>query len=420
MGGFEPGPEMRHPREAALRAASTPEPSRSLVLSRRAAAGLGGIAATALVWAAATTWYIASRDELAEHVFVRQTELKIGYEDRIAGLSTHLEREVTQNLVERRSFDARIAVIAARQGEIEARQTWLRSAAEQAGIAVGADVPARVPIGHGQAGVRPGSEAWMPAPLPDVNLRLRDDAAPTDAVRQPRDRLSVLERAVNAAAADQAQLTASVGRAARTRLGHLRSALDATGLDLGSATAGEHGIGGPLVAVDARLGSGSIGFALADLGSAVTELRRLDKVAKRLPLAAPVSGEPEQTSGFGTRFDPFTRAPALHTGVDFRAETGTAARATGGGRVVAAEYSGGYGNMVEIDHGSGVATRYGHLMSFAVSPGQRVEAGQIVGLTGSTGRSTGPHLHYETRIGGEPVNPSRFLEAGRLLLGRSG
>jgi murein DD-endopeptidase MepM/ murein hydrolase activator NlpD len=92
-------------------------------------------------------------------------------------------------------------------------------------------------------------------------------------------------------------------------------------------------------------------------------------------------------------------------------------RATAAGRVNVAEYSGGYGNMVEVDHGAGLVTRYGHLSAFTVSPGDRVEVGQIVGLVGSTGRSTGSHLHYETRINGEPVNPVRFLVAGTQIAG---
>lgn len=118
------------------------------------------------------------------------------------------------------------------------------------------------------------------------------------------------------------------------------------------------------------------------------------------------------SSPFGTRLDPFTRGLALHTGLDLRAESGEPARATAPGRVSAADYAGGYGNMVEIDHGHGVVTRFGHLARILVRPGQRVAAGDVVGLVGSTGRSTGAHLHYETRIDGEPVDPQRFLEAG--------
>jgi murein DD-endopeptidase MepM/ murein hydrolase activator NlpD len=105
----------------------------------------------------------------------------------------------------------------------------------------------------------------------------------------------------------------------------------------------------------------------------------------------------------------------MHTGLDFRADHGARVAATGAGRVITAEYSGGYGNLVELDHGNGITTRYAHLASIGVAGDQRVSPGQTLGRVGSTGRSTGPHLHYETRIGGDPVDPQRFLRAGARL-----
>jgi murein DD-endopeptidase MepM/ murein hydrolase activator NlpD len=107
----------------------------------------------------------------------------------------------------------------------------------------------------------------------------------------------------------------------------------------------------------------------------------------------------------------------MHTGIDMRGDRGEPVHATANGKVSIAGREGGYGNMVEIDHGNGFSTRYGHLSAIEVKVGQRVRIGQEIGRIGSTGRSTGPHLHYETRIKGEPVNPQKFLRAG-LRLGR--
>jgi murein DD-endopeptidase MepM/ murein hydrolase activator NlpD len=101
--------------------------------------------------------------------------------------------------------------------------------------------------------------------------------------------------------------------------------------------------------------------------------------------------------------------------VFWRAARGAPARATAGGKVVSAGWAGGYGNMVEIDHGNGLTTRYGHLSAILVNEGQTVEARDVIGKVGSTGRSTGPHLHYEVRVDGEPVDPMRFLRAGEKL-----
>ena len=142
---------------------------------------------------------------------------------------------------------------------------------------------------------------------------------------------------------------------------------------------------------------------------------RLMRAMATVPLRHPVTGELDSSSGFGVRIDPFLNRPAMHTGIDFRGNVGEGVRATASGTVTAAGWSGGYGRMVEIDHGNGLSTRYGHLSEIEVKVGQSVKIGQVVGRLGSTGRSTGPHLHYETRIDGEAVDPDRFLRAGVKL-----
>ncbi|NJO54187.1 MAG: M23 family metallopeptidase, partial [Bacteroidales bacterium] len=151
------------------------------------------------------------------------------------------------------------------------------------------------------------------------------------------------------------------------------------------------------------------------VAAAVDDMRRLEKVVATMPLGRPIGPEAEVTSGFGVRLDPFLRRPALHGGIDFRAETGTPVQATAPGRVKEAGWQSGFGNMVEIDHANGLSTVFAHLSAIEVVEGQRVLAGQSVGRVGSTGRSTGPHLHYETRIAGEAVDPQRFLRAGVRL-----
>jgi len=115
------------------------------------------------------------------------------------------------------------------------------------------------------------------------------------------------------------------------------------------------------------------------------------------------------TSGFGIRPDPFLNVPSMHTGMDFRGNTGDPIRATGSGEVTVAGANGGYGKMVEINHGDGTSTRYAHMSSVAVWPGDTVRGGEILGRVGSTGRSTGPHLHYETLVNGEVVDPCLSL-----------
>ncbi len=149
--------------------------------------------------------------------------------------------------------------------------------------------------------------------------------------------------------------------------------------------------------------------------SPAPQVDRLNRTLALVPYRKPVIGEVEFTSGFGVRSDPFLGRPAMHTGLDFRAATGDPVRATANGKVASSGWMGGYGRMVEIDHGNGLSTRYGHLSEINVKVGDVIKIGQVIGAVGSTGRSTGPHLHYETRIDGDAVDPQKFLRAGVRL-----
>jgi murein DD-endopeptidase MepM/ murein hydrolase activator NlpD len=115
------------------------------------------------------------------------------------------------------------------------------------------------------------------------------------------------------------------------------------------------------------------------------------------------------TGSFGERLDPFSGEGAFHTGVDISSQYGDGVRATADGVVVNASVHSGYGRLVIVDHGFGVATWYGHLSTFAVVPGMRIKRGDVIGYVGVSGRTTGPHVHYEVRINGAPVNPMRYL-----------
>jgi murein DD-endopeptidase MepM/ murein hydrolase activator NlpD len=125
------------------------------------------------------------------------------------------------------------------------------------------------------------------------------------------------------------------------------------------------------------------------------------------------------TSPFGMRRHPILKRLAIHTGIDLRGDSGEPVRATATGKVTIAGRQRGYGNMVEIGHGNGLATRFGHVSEISVKVGQIVRIGEIIGSIGSTGLSTGPHLHYETRVEGDAVDPQKFLRAGIRLSGGS-
>ncbi len=134
-----------------------------------------------------------------------------------------------------------------------------------------------------------------------------------------------------------------------------------------------------------------------------------------IPSVQPVS-QMEFTSNFGIRSDPFQGTARMHAGVDIPGPVGTPIFATADGIIAHADRQGGYGNLVEVNHGKGIATRYGHLSKIVVADNTRVKRGQLIALMGSTGRSTGPHLHYEVRIDGHAVNPVPFLTTADYLM----
>jgi len=138
-----------------------------------------------------------------------------------------------------------------------------------------------------------------------------------------------------------------------------------------------------------------------------TKLQERNQELGAIPSIWPTNGK--MASGFGYRKDPFTYRTEFHTGIDISNRSGTPIYATADGKIVHAKYDGGYGNSILINHRNGINTRYGHLSRFAVKYGQEVKKGQLIGYMGTTGRSTGPHLHYEVIINSKTIDPYKYL-----------
>jgi murein DD-endopeptidase MepM/ murein hydrolase activator NlpD len=175
----------------------------------------------------------------------------------------------------------------------------------------------------------------------------------------------------------------------------------------------------------ARVGTGGVGGPFESVGNASFKAlfdswKKLDQLQDgviAVPSDKPVKTDVAFTSGFGVRSDPFHAGAAMHPGIDLSGAYGTPIYATADGTVLRAGWnSGGYGNLVEIDHGRGITTRYGHMSAILVREGDHVTRGQQVGRMGSTGRSTGNHLHYEVRIDGRAVNPIPFMKSTDYVL----
>lgn len=167
--------------------------------------------------------------------------------------------------------------------------------------------------------------------------------------------------------------------------------------------------GGPLISL-ATSRDGSIDPRFQRFGLSLARMEALERSVAALPQAMPASLE-YISSGFGYRPDPFTGGPDFHGGLDFKGPIGAPIYAAARGKVTFVGQRSGYGNVVEVDHGHGLLTRYAHMSGFRTRVGKEVIPGEMIGLIGNTGRSTGPHLHFEVRINDRPVNPRPFLEA---------
>ena len=415
------------------------------------------------------TAYLVFRDDLIGASYAKRARMQHEYEDRIAALRARLDRVTSRQLLDQQAIETKVQELLARQARLGERGTKMEGLMERArsrGLTVGT---ARIPVPV----ARPKTAEPAPDPVktgsiidPDTNQQLA--AADLFSLRSSKGLANLSEepatittafagskftpeelaktaaeldqnlQIANAAAAFrpisseyktslstsifgevadaigsidviQRQEVDSLRLAAAQRTKKIASTLNRIGVPIPAPVKTQ--VGGPFIPLDP---AGDFEEHLEALDDSLAMLDTLTNTAKRLPLSSPLKGH-AVSSRYGRRVDPFNGRMAMHSGIDFKAPTGTSVRASGGGIVKEAGRKGGYGNVVEIVHRNGYTTRYAHLSRIHVKPGQRIERGQKIGRVGSTGRSTGPHLHYEIRKGGKAINPSRFLEAGKAI-----
>ncbi|RIV92362.1 M23 family peptidase [Aurantiacibacter xanthus] len=204
-------------------------------------------------------------------------------------------------------------------------------------------------------------------------------------------------------------------RFADRRSRRAEEALRSLGLDPASILAQDRvATGGPLELLSTE-SDGSLDPRFERLGLSIARMSALERGLDGVPQVMPADAG-SISSGFGVRHDPFNGHAAMHSGLDFRAPYGSPIHAAAEGEVTFVGFKGGYGRTVEVSHGSGMITRYAHMSRSSAKVGQKVEAGAVIGAIGSSGRSTGPHLHFEVRINGRAVNPRPFLETAPHVL----
>lgn len=398
-----------------------------------AAAGFTGLFTVGYL---AATSYLVLRDDLIGATMARQARMQHDYEDRISALRSQLDRVTSRQLLDQQVVEEKVEKLLEQQMALSLRQGKIGSLldkADEKGTATGSvPVPEARPLAYGkQASLAPpktdslkaletllsGAPAKSPGKTPQPVASapsLLAYAPPQESASERADRVfSTVTRSLKNIETEQLAHIQGLAKDASGQADAITHILRGTGVSVpdGRLASNNSAVGGPFIAADSPE---AFNTSLGELDLALSRLESVRDTARKLPYGNPAPGR-EITSSFGTRMDPFFNRPALHAGIDFRSDIGAPVRASGAGRVITAGYSGGYGNMVEIDHGQGITSRYGHMSRITVSEGDTVSIGEKIGEAGNTGRSTGPHLHYEVRREGNAVDPMRFVNAGIKL-----
>jgi murein DD-endopeptidase MepM/ murein hydrolase activator NlpD len=364
-------------------------------------------------WSITTATYFAFRDDVLTRLVSREAEMQFGYEDRIAELRAQIDRLSSRQLLDQETYEQKLDQVARRQATLESHSAALNALSDPS-VTGSIKPPARNGLSAPQR-----SGPVKPSPLSDASKLEPATARLALTGGDNMDgRLAGMQASLDRIEARHRAMLSALEETYHSRAQRLRGVLADLGVDtkkIAPAPKTQGGIGGPFVAALPPFNATSFDRQLYSVKFARAEIEQLTRSLVSIPVRKPVIGDAEIMSGFGVRIDPFLSRPAMHTGLDIRAEVGDPIQVTANGTVTAAGWSGGYGKMVEVDHGNGFATRYGHMSEIEVKVGQQVKIGQSLGKVGTTGRSTGPHLHYETRIDGEAVDPQKFLNAGSKL-----
>lgn len=383
------------------------------------------------------TAYLVFRDDLISANISRQARIQQLYEDRISSLRTQVDRITSRQMLDQQVMENKVAELIERQQTLNARDSRLAPLLERAGKLQ--PMPPKVEGGEQHTALSSdgdtheiafaGIDPIITGPVPAKNDKksqwnsLGNDLRPSGGISgestiEKSDKiLQTINHALHRIENNQTDKVKNLTDAAYETADNIVETLNSAGLKIDTAGINDANtsMGGPLIPVSpTALVEDDFEVQLQDLDSALDRLDKVRRVVRTIPLANPAPGMPV-TSLYGIRRDPIIGTAAFHSGVDFRAHIGQSVVATATGTVTRAGSNGGYGNMVEIDHGNGFSTRYAHLSRISAREGDKVKYGTVIGEAGNTGRSTGPHIHYEVREKGRPLNPVNFIKAGKQI-----
>ena len=368
----------------------------------------------------AATSYLVMRDDLIGASMARQANIQQEYEDRISALRAQVDRITSRQLLDQQVVEKKVEKLLQQQLALSSRHGLINNLidrAENSGLVDKPDsiAPTDKPDDHAQLQNAESNLSTLIAAVDPKDAKSGAEATQHDSVADRADKLfSAVTFSLKKIEQDQMTKINVLTQGAATTADAIQSILRRTGIDIATTTTeseDQESVGGPYLAPQPE---SQFETSLGNLDLALQRLEDARKQVKSLPFANPAPGK-TITSTFGNRIDPFFGTMAMHAGIDFREPYGEPIHSTGAGTVTAAGPNGSYGNMVEITHGDGIVTRYGHLSRVVAKMGAKIEIGDVIGEAGSTGRSTGTHLHYEVRRDDVAVDPMRFLNAGAKL-----
>ncbi|WP_208988650.1 M23 family metallopeptidase [Labrenzia sp. VG12] len=398
--------------------------------------------ATTLTIAGTIGYYMMRSDMIAE-ASAERTELVLEYQNHIDRLRAEIETLTSRQMVDRETVEIQVMDVLRRQHDLSQRHaivTDLVARAESVGIYLSNDkpLPPQKPsldsrglaaLGGDDNTAIGGESELIDEPVKALGLRdgasksfdpltilqqpISGEAGVPDALKKNSEKQAALDAIKANISEMDVESTAAVDAitvATESRIEEILGITSAITPGVNKALRKQSALGGPFQPITEE----NFPDRLERANAALTALRRVKFTALRLPIKRPIRNG-SVSSSYGPRVDPFLGRLAMHTGIDFKAPYGARVFSSAPGTVLSAKRKGGYGKMVEIRHANGFVTRYAHLSRIQVAEGDHVLAGDLIGNVGSTGRSTGPHLHYEIRRHDKPSNPASFLSAGDKL-----
>jgi murein DD-endopeptidase MepM/ murein hydrolase activator NlpD len=317
------------------------------------------------------------------------------YEDRIAELRVEIDRLHSRQYAQAGDLNLQLQELTQQQEVLLEQHQYVRQLAEKA-----------AELGIVTADLAPAEDADEAAPALMTSTLIGSSAV-------ARDDIEAAAAAVDEMMTDSRLALAAISEGANAATANIVTEL--RGIGIRPELQADQAAGGPFEPAREAVDAPSVVDDANAVFEALVRFKAARSALDAAPIHRPLAGKGRMSSSYGNRKDPFTRRKAFHAGIDFPAPTGTTVLAAGAGTVTFVGQKSGYGKVVEVTHEKGLVTRYGHLSGFIVEEGQLVVAGTPIARVGSTGRSTGPHLHFEVRRDDNAVDPAGYLAVGKRL-----